>query len=221
MSDNKDKITEKILTEDDIADLSEKIRPYLTGKRYEHTLSVEREAVKLGELYLPERINDLRAAALLHDITKREDIKKQLQYCEEFGIMISAEEIASPAVFHSKTAAEVARRDFSEYVNDDIVSGIRWHTTGRENMSIFDAIIYLSDFIEETRDFDDCVKLRRYFWDKISAGEDKLDVLTDTMIYSFDLTIGLLINDGAVIDENTVKARNYYLVTRLKKNVKS
>jgi len=85
-------------------------------------------------------------------------------------------------------------------------------------MSIFEAVIYLADFIEDTRDFEDCVKLRNYFYGKLAAGEDKYSVLTDTMIYSFDLTISLLMSDGAVIDEDTVRARNYYLVTRLKNN---
>ena len=58
-------ITEEMLTE-----LREKITPWLTGKRLVHTLAVEDMAVKLGKLYLPDQTEKLRAAALLHDITK-------------------------------------------------------------------------------------------------------------------------------------------------------
>ncbi len=46
--------------------LAEAVRPYLTEKRYAHTRAVEREAARLGEIYLPDRVNALRASALLH-----------------------------------------------------------------------------------------------------------------------------------------------------------
>ena len=59
------------ITESDISALREKVRDYLTEKRYAHTLAVEREAQFLGGIYLPEKIKELRCAALLHDITKK------------------------------------------------------------------------------------------------------------------------------------------------------
>ena len=37
--------------------------------RFNHTAEVEKMAVRLGEIYAPEKLNELRAAALLHDIT--------------------------------------------------------------------------------------------------------------------------------------------------------
>ncbi|MBQ8400651.1 MAG: HD domain-containing protein, partial [Clostridia bacterium] len=58
------KITNEMLT-----DLRAAIVPYLTGKRLEHTLAVEECAAELGKVYLPEQVEKLRAAALLHDIT--------------------------------------------------------------------------------------------------------------------------------------------------------
>ena len=83
----------KNYTEADITALRERVRPYLTAKRYEHTLAVEREAEFLGKLYLPEKIMALRAAALLHDITKKCDLitlfcflKNRLKrWCYQFG----------------------------------------------------------------------------------------------------------------------------------------
>lgn len=207
-------MNKKDMSAQDVKRLAELVRPYLTEKRYEHTLYVAKEAEKLGKIYLPDDIFRLQASALLHDITKKADVKKQLQYCEEFGIMINAHDLLSPSVFHAKTAEAVAARDFSEYTDDDILSGIRWHTTGHSGMTVFEAIIFLSDYIEETRDFDDCVKVRRYFYDRLSCGENPETVLTDTMIYSFDLTIELLLKDGAIIDSDTICARNYYIAQK-------
>ncbi|MBR7033604.1 MAG: bis(5'-nucleosyl)-tetraphosphatase (symmetrical) YqeK [Clostridia bacterium] len=205
---------EKIeLTDEMISTLRERVRDYLTDKRYRHTLAVEKEAARLGGMFLPDRINSLRAAALLHDITKRDGLEKQLQYCSEFGIIYDVFEISSPKLFHAKTGAALAKRDFPEFVDDEIVSGIRWHTTGRAEMTAFESVVYLADYIEETRTFPDCVELRRYFYDGISDPDsDRAAHFKKTMVLSFDMTIRNLIEEGAPIDRDTVAARNRFIL---------
>lgn len=201
------------LSDEMLSVLRERVRGYLKPKRYLHTLAVEEEAAKLGEMFLPERINALRAAALLHDITKRDDLEKQLQYCSEFGIIYDVSDKASPKLFHAKTAAAVAGRDFAEFVDDEIISGIRWHTTGRAEMTTFESIVYLADYIEKTRTFPDCVMLRRYFYGGIcEPGTDLSDHFRKTMVLSFDMTIRNLIEEGSPIDRDTVAARNRFLL---------
>ena len=59
----------------------------LSEKRRKHVLEVEKMAVRIGEIYLPDELMRLRAAALLHDITKIADYEKQLQYCRKVGII--------------------------------------------------------------------------------------------------------------------------------------
>ena len=192
------------------------LRARLAGEisefRFRHTLGVEKEAVRLGELYAPEKIPLLRAAALLHDITKENSFEKQLQLCSDLGIMVRDSEKKSPKTLHAITGAAVIERDFPEFADPELVSAVRWHTTGKENMSICDKIIYLADYIEENRQFDDCVWLRRYFWDgkpEKMASPDRLDHLSRTLVISFDMTIRALEEEGAVIDENTLKASKY------------
>ncbi|MGN1346684.1 MAG: bis(5'-nucleosyl)-tetraphosphatase (symmetrical) YqeK [Eubacteriales bacterium] len=204
------------LTEGDLLDLSEKVKPFLTEKRYAHTVSVAEEADRLGGIFLSDSVNRnrLRASALLHDITKKADLQKQLQYCEEFGIMIEPEHPVSASVFHGMTGAALAAREFPSYTDADILSGIRWHTTGRYGMTVFESIIYLADYIEPTRTFDDCIAVRRYFWDRMESCRtegERYGVLRDTMIYSFDRTIDNLLEDQDIIDTNTICARNYFL----------
>ncbi len=203
----------RTLTNDDLTALASRVKPYLADKRYDHTVSVANEAARLGEIFgfSPDDIRRLRASALLHDITKRADSKKQLQYCEEFGIMIEAENPLSPSVLHGITGAALAARDFADVTDEDILSGIRWHTTGRFGMTVFEAIIYLADYIEPTRKFDDCKAVRQYFYDRIDGASDPAAILYDTMIYSFDLTIGNLLEDRALIDNDTIRARNHFL----------
>jgi len=206
------------VTEDMLADLRERVREYQTEKRYRHTLAVEREAKALGEIYLPDSVNRLRSAALLHDITKVYDTEKQLKICNEFGIIIRNEDLSSPKLFHAKTGEVVAKRDFPEFCDGDILSAIRWHTTGRAEMSIFEMLIYLADYIEDTRIFEDCVKLRKMFYDGIGAAsneKERLCVLRKTMITSFDMTIKCLIEEGAPVDRDTVEARNRFILNEI------
>ena len=215
-----ERMTKRNLDEDALNRLAEAVRPRLTEKRYAHTRAVEKEAARLGGIYLPERVAALRASALLHDITKKESLEKQLQLCREFGIMTEKADLLSPSVFHARTAAAVAERDFPDYVDEEILGGIRWHTTGRAGMTVFESLVYLADYIEETRTFDDCVRLRRDFYARLGNGSDPGAALTDTMIESFDLTLEGLMRDGAPIAADSVAARNWFIVGRHEEEMK-
>lgn len=202
------------ITTEMLSALREAIKPYLTGKRYGHTLAVAETAEQLGKIYLPEQCNALCAAALLHDITKKADTEKQLQYCAEFGIMVTDADLRSPKIFHARTAAELVRRDFPDFADETIINGIRWHTTGHEGMTVFEAIVYLADYIEATRTFPDCIALRQYFFtelEKAATAQEREAVLYRTMVLSFDMTIRGLMEENAPIDSDTIGARNYYL----------
>ena len=202
------------ITEELLADLRERVKPYLKEKRYLHTLETETEAARIGAILLPEKVEKLRIAALLHDITKRASLERQLQYCEEFGIMVHDTDIRSPKVFHAMTAAGLAARDFSDITDEEILGAIRWHTTGHDKMTVFESIVYLADYIEPSRTFDDCISLRQYFWGGMPDTDDmrmQTVHLCRAMVYSFDLTIENLVRDGSAINTDTVLARNCFL----------
>lgn len=202
------------LNEETLAELRERIRPYLKEDRYRHTLEVEEEAARIGAVYLPEKVDKLRVSALLHDITKKDSFEKQLQYAEEFGIILGHTDVASPRTLHAITAASLAERDFADFVDEEILSGIRWHTTGHDGMSVFESVIYLADYIELTRTFDDCIALRNYFWGSMPAADERRAQavhLCRSMVLSFDYTIRALIDSGEVIAADTVSARNCFL----------
>ena len=194
--------------------IREIVKNQVSEKRFSHTLGVEKEAYKLGLIFIPEKAEKLKLAGLLHDITKDFKTEKQLQLCREYEIFVETENLV-PKLLHSKTGCEFAKRAFgNDIVDKEIYNGILYHTTGRDNMTLFEAIIYLADYIEETRTFDDCLKLRNYFYDNIINAfsyDDKVEVLRKTMVYSFDLTIKNLIDEGKKIDNDTINARNYFV----------
>lgn len=198
-----------------ISDLRSVITSSLGEYRSRHVLSTEEEAVRLAKVYLPDRESEVRISALLHDITKEYDTKKHLQVLSEFGIEVDDVLLNSPKVLHSVTAPLIITRDFNEFASDDVISAVRKHTTGSDDMSILDCIIYLADYIEPCRTFEDCRKLREYFWsglEECSCEKDKLLHLYKTMVMSFDMTIENLIDEHCVISPYTFSARNAFLM---------
>ena len=203
--------------EKNLAALRERIKDYISGKRLTHTYGVEREIARLAEIYAPDEEYELRAAALLHDITKPLPLEEQLKLCDDYGISYSSGDRLMPKTFHAQTACEVIRRKFPEFFTETVYSSILYHTTGQADMSIAEKLLYLADYIEDTRTFDDCVKLRNYFWDRIPAAKNddaKNALLRDTLIISFDMTIKGLIEDGTPIHRDTVEARNFLIEER-------
>ena len=112
-------------------------------------------------------------------------------------------------MLHSKTAAYLARRDFG--INDTVFSAIYSHTTGKENMNIFDKIIFIADFIEETRTHASCIKAREFFYNGILSENDKISRLNKTIIMSIDSTVAYLLEKGDIIDSQTINTRNFLL----------
>ena len=191
--------------------LRQEVRKYVSDWRYAHVLSVESEAAHLASVYCPQKVEKIRVAAILHDITKDFNAEKQLNLCEKFGI-IQKDSHLYPKILHSFTGAEWVRREYASIVDEEIVSAVRWHTTGREDMSLIECIIYLADYIEPTRKFEDCIQLREYLYSRLDEPDsDKWKVLCETMAKSLDCSIQSLIKSGEFIAIDSVRARNWFL----------
>ena len=197
----------------ELNDLREAVKTRMGEWRFAHTLAVEREIVKLGEIYLPQNIYRLRIAALLHDVTKELSAEEQIAFCDRNGIPLSDEERATPKTLHAKTGAYLAAREFSHLVDEEILDAIDKHTTGGENMSLFAKLLYLSDYIEDTRTFSDCVRLRKMFWNgfddlpKNKRGEH----LDRVLLASLDMTIDALRKSSSFVSSATLRAREFLL----------
>ena len=135
-------ITEELL--DSLrSELEEKRRTgRMSEKRFFHTVEVEKMAARLGEIYAPEKINILRAAALLHDLTKEYCTDMHLKLCAEYSIELSETDLYAPKTLHARTGAEVAAREYASYATDEVISCIRWHTTGRAGMTLCEKLVY-------------------------------------------------------------------------------
>ena len=199
-------ITEKMLDS-----LREDISKKMSAKRFFHTAEVEKMAAYLGELYAPDLISELRAAALLHDLTKEYPTKLQLSICVEEKIELESEAAFAPKTLHARTAAALIPKLYPDFATETVIGAVRWHTTGREGMTMPEKLIYLADYIDMSRTFEDCVRLREYFnsRDVRSMTAEEKDVhLTRTLIMSFDMTLRGLLEEGFPVSRDSVMARN-------------
>ncbi len=213
------KITDEMLDR-----LRESISVCMGEKRYLHTLAVEKMAERMALIYCPDERNTLRAAALLHDITKELDLDAQIEMCKKYGVEYDSDNIAAKKTFHAMTAAALIEDKYPELYSDNIYLAVRYHTTGRAGMSLYEKIIYLADYIDDTRMFDECVMLRDMFWsadiENMSQSE-RLEHLDFVVLKSLDITISDLVADGKVINKDTVAARNFILkeLNKRKENI--
>ena len=128
-------------------------------------------------------------------------------------------ELLAPKTLHAKTAAMLIPEKYPELADSEVISAVRWHTTGRAGMTVTEKIVYLADYIDETRKFDDCVRLREMFWsaepEKMSEDEREAH-LRDVLIASFKMTVaGLRLGDSP-ISPDTADALNYEICEKYK-----
>lgn len=202
----------KVITDDMIFHLRQDIRQCMSQSRYEHTLGVEAMAIYIGQACCIDDLNQISAAALLHDITKEYSFTKQLKICEEFGIILKDDEKSSPAIIHAITAAAIIPVYYPEFNDDEIISCVRWHTTGKRDMSLCEKIIYLSDYIEHTRMYDLCAMLRDEFCTNFNTSDSidgKLKAIDTAVIKVLEHTVEYLHQKNVPVNSNTSEALSY------------
>lgn len=205
---------ERLITEEMLSGLRENIAKVMSERRYRHTVEVEKMAARLGEIYGFADVLKLRAAALLHDITKEYTDKVHISMLSKPGMDFNDDDRFAPKTFHARTAALLIPEIYPEFADDDVTTAVRWHTTGRADMSLIEKLLYLADYIDMSRTFADCVELRNYFFsanlEMMDEGE-RMAHLNRTLLKSFDMTIKALVIEGKIISKDTINARNHIL----------
>ena len=169
---------------------------YLKPKRMAHVLGTEEEAVRLARRYGVDE-QEARTAALLHDCTKKLGLDEQLTLCEKYGVQLDEMQRWALKLQHAITGAAVARHVFG--VSDAVYEAIRWHTTGKADMTTLEKVIYLADYIEPTRDFPGVEELRKVIWEDLDRG----------LLLGLEMSIQEMKNWGNPVHEDTLRARDF------------
>ncbi len=184
----------------DTEKIIEKLNTMLKPKRLTHSINVANCAVKLSEIYGCDN-EKAYLAGLIHDCAKYFTKQQIDSYVKKYNIELDPLEIDNIALSHSVIGSFVIQDVFN--IQDmDIINAVRYHTTGRENMSILEKIIFMADMIEEGRNFPGVDELRKLSFSK---------QLDKALITSFNNTIKFVIENNGLIHPRSVRARNYLM----------
>lgn len=170
---------------------------YLKPRRVAHVNGCEKTARELAEIYGEDQRKAV-TAAILHDITKKNDYEEQLLLCRKYGMICDNDELNNPKLLHAKTGAYLARDLFG--IEEEVFSAILWHTTGKPGMSRLEKIIYLADYVEPTRDFLGVERLRELVYKDLDAA----------MALGLSMSLEEVRASGVIPHRNTVEAYDYY-----------
>ena len=169
----------------------------LTPKKLIHTEGVVHMALRLAKIYGAD-LEKTRIAAKYHDIAKCFDESILDGYVIRYNLPKKL--IGKPNLSHGKVAAEIMRDKFA-IDDEEILNAVRYHTTLREDMTLLDKIIYVADAIEVNRDYEGLDELRKIAYEDIDRA----------CIMILDSTIKRVNEKGEYLDEDTLKAKEYYL----------
>lgn len=182
----------------DYKEIYDKAMGFIKPKRRPHVEGCIGEAIRLAEFWGcdPGRA---AMAALLHDITKSEDLEGQLKLLKKYDIIPGTIAIEAFGPLHAITGAAVARDLFG--TDPETEAAIRWHTTGRAGMTLLEKIIYIADYIEPTRSFDGVEQVRGLAYKNLDLA----------MLTALRNTIFEICTASKPLSSETVEAYNYFL----------
>jgi nicotinate-nucleotide adenylyltransferase len=178
------------------------LRQRLDEKRYYHSLCVADEAKRLAKLYGAD-CDKMYLAGLLHDITKNLSDNEQLQIFKKFDIMLTDIEMASPSVWHAMSAPLVLKHEFG-ITDSEILSAVRYHTTGKPNMTLAEKIIYSADLTSKDRNYNDVADIR----------ETVNKSLDECILKVLKFTITNLVSKGVAVHPDTLFVYNEMIKER-------
>jgi predicted HD superfamily hydrolase involved in NAD metabolism len=179
-----------------------KINEYLKNEflqdqaRLQHIMNVLKVALDLGEIFVVDK-NALKVAVLLHDATKMLDFKENYTLASKMFDKDVLNQVPIPCL-HAYSAAALAKVKF-EIQDQDVLNAITYHCSGRPKMSMLEKIVFVSDYIEEKRDFvtDDLRELAR-----VDLNKSVYNIMLQTKAY-------LIKNNKAISDLTDLAIKDY------------
>ena len=168
--------------------------------RFYHSLGVAKAAVELCKCNnLPnELIEKAFICGVIHDYCKYEKLDKYQEIINKYKLdIVLNEEFKS--IYHSILAPYIIKDELK--IDDlEILNAIECHAMGKPNMSNLEKIIFLSDYIEETRVGDCYIKARKIAFNNLDKG----------VFFVSKSVLSYLISVNAYIYPTSIETYNYY-----------
>lgn len=163
--------------------------------RYRHSLGVEDMAVRLAGVWGADA-DKARFAGRYHDIAKNFDEARMDGCIRKYGL--PEELLGNNALAHSKVAAAILEHEFG-VDDEDILNAVRYHTTGRSDMSLLEELIFVADAVEDNRTYNDL----KYYQDLAVTDLDR------ACFEILEFTIWFLETKEREIHKDTIEARDW------------
>ena len=185
------------------AELDNFMKDNLKPARYTHSLGVEKMSARLAAAHGAD-VEKAAFAGRYHDIAKCFDNETMNRYVRKFGL--DDMYIDNNPLAHSKVAAGILHEKFG--VNDEeVLDAVRYHTTGRADMTLLEEIVYVADAIEENRNYPGLKELQ----------EQAMTDLDGACLFIMDYMLGRLELKGRILDHDTTAAREF-IINRIEHN---
>ena len=125
-----------------------------------------------------------------------EDYSAIFQQAYDYNKQLS-ESVVNPLIYSE---------NFPGYAAEDILTAIKMHTTGDENMSTLSKILFVADYVEEGRRYPSSAELRNALYSELAASRNKeeaLAALDSAVVASIDFTLTHLESCGKFIHPKT------------------
>jgi len=126
------------------------VKHQLTEHRYQHTVGVMETAIELAEKYGAD-VKKAELAAIFHDYAKFRPKEEMKQIIVERNMPRDLLKYNSE-LWHAPVGAYLVEKEVG-ITDFEILNAIRYHTSGRPNMTVLEKVIYLADYIEPGRIF--------------------------------------------------------------------
>lgn len=174
----------------------------LSPKRFNHCVNVSLMAEKLAKNYGVDS-EKAKLAGLLHDLCKEKPDKENIEILKKNGYFSSSDKISAIKILHGPAASFLLKEKY-DITDSDILNAVKYHSTGRKNMTLFEKIIFTADYVSSERDWPNVEEVRNLAFKNID----------EAVLIKCVCAIKKCINNSQSININTAELYNE-LITRM------
>lgn len=182
-------------------EIYEKVKEQLSERRFYHSECVVERCIEFAEIYGLD-IEKMKIAGIAHDVAKEIPQETREQVAKKYNVELDEIEIKNSPLIHAKLGAAIAKQDFG--CSEDICEAIKYHTTGKEDMTLMEKVLFIADATGKDRTYDDAKEL--YELAKTNLDKAIVKLLKEC--------IKEILDKESLVHPNSIKAFNYIIFNK-------
>ena len=163
----------------EISKAKELVKEKLPDKRYQHSLRVADTAVKLAEIY----DGDIKKLSwqVYYMITVNTNLSTMYQIVRQYDLESDLLSYGGE-ILHGPVCAAIMKHEFG--VNDEeVLLAIKYHTTGRQQMTKTEKLVFIADYIEPGRKTPGVEEIRDMAYNQGSLDKTIYEISKRTVLF--------------------------------------